>query len=119
MSAHIEGALPYQQSPNEPQTVNMDNNFLVNFQSNTNFCRITRDKQSKKLIIEAKRKKKGRNSDPCKLHIIDEFPDSEKGRKQCLAAYLEMFDKIFGNRQGEFKEMTEAFKSRLTLSLFD
>ncbi|MFD3303905.1 hypothetical protein [Alteromonas macleodii] len=96
----------------------MNHDFLLNFQSNTNFCRARREPETNKLIVEGKRRKKGRKNNPCITHIIEEFPDSEKGRKQCLTTYLEVFDKIFGDKQGEFKEMADAFKSRLNLSLF-
>lgn len=75
----------------------MKEKIIIEYSYGLNHCRLLRDVESKKLIVKGRRIKKSRLQNT----IIDEYPDTEKGRKQSFKAYKETFLKIFLNTQNE------------------
>ena len=90
---------------------------IVNFSVGKNYCRIHRCGEV--LSVECFRKKPKGKSDVGVLKIQENFPDTIKGRKDCIKAFYWSFKYAFGCRPECIAEITKGHLSGISVDDFN
>lgn len=90
---------------------------IVNFSVGKNYCRIHR--RGDVLSVECFRKKPKEKRDVGVLRFQENFPDTEKGRKDCIKAFYWSFRYAFGNKPEYVAEINEGHLSDISADDFN